>query len=137
MNLRIRRAVACALALLASSPALSSEDLATRVGKARQAARANAATPEGRDWKERNSFATDRLMILVLNRCVTEPDEDDDIPTAFSVYVRLSSKGRASEILTELDASLGTCMTAAARELPFPEAPRDDYWIAVNLAASL
>jgi hypothetical protein len=28
-------------------------------------------------------------------------------------------------------------MTAAAREMPFPEAPRDDYWIQLNMAAPL
>jgi hypothetical protein len=105
------------------------------VKRAQEAARANAASPEGREWKERNSFATDRLMILVLNRCL--PDTGDDIPTAFPVYLRLSRTGRVAEIVTELDASLGTCMTAVARELPFPEAPRDDYWIEVNVAAPL
>jgi len=51
--------------------------------------------------------------------------------------VRLSKAGRAHEIVTELDAELGSCMTTAARDLPFPEAPRDDYWIQVNMAAPL
>ena len=74
-------------------------------------------------------------MILVLNRCLPEPA--GDIPTGFSVYVRLSQLGRVREVVTELDVSLGNCMTAAAREMPFPEAPRDDFWIEVNMAAPL
>jgi hypothetical protein len=122
-------------ALLAACQALAQEDLAARVRKAEEAARANAASPEGREWTERNSPATGRLMIPVLNQCL--PDPPGDIPTVFSVYVRLTQTGRVREVVTELDAALGKCMTAAARERPFPEAPRDDYWIQVNMAAPL
>jgi hypothetical protein len=53
------------------------------------------------------------------------------------VFVRLSRKGRVLEVLTDLDPSLGACMTAGAREVQLPEPPRDDYWVQVNLAASL
>lgn len=131
-----RRGVVLGLVWLAAAPAFPQEHHAARVEKAEEAARANAATPAGRLWIERNLFATDRLMILVLNRCLPEAP-DDEIPQAFAVYVRLSRAGRAQEIVTGLDAELGRCMTTAARDLPFPEAPRDDYWIAVNMAASL
>jgi hypothetical protein len=130
----LRRAV-LGLAVLAACQAFAEEDSAARVKQAREAAVANAASPEGREWKKQNSYAIDRLMILVLNRCL--PDPSGDIPTAFPVYLRLSRAGHAGEILTELDASLGKCMSTAARDLPFPEAPRDDYWIQVNLAAPL
>ena len=75
------------------------------------------------------------MLIPVLNRCLPEPA--GDIPTVFSVYVRLSRVGRVREVVTELDASLGKCMTAAAKDMPFPEAPRDDYWVQVNMAAPL
>jgi len=135
MGWRTRRGVLCGSALLLAGQVLGQDDLATRVRKAQDAVRANMETPEGREWMQRNLFATDRLMILLLNRCLPEPG--GDIPTTFSVYLRLSKAGRAGEILTELDAALGKCMTAAARELPFPEAPRDDYWIKVNMAAPL
>ena len=74
-------------------------------------------------------------MIPVLNRCL--PDPPGDIPTVFEVYVRLSRAGRVREIVTELDAALGKCMTTAARDMPFPEAPREDYWIQLNMAAPL
>jgi hypothetical protein len=123
------------VALLAARPALAQDDLAARVKKAQDAARANAASPQGREWAQRHSSATGRLLIPVLNRCLPEPA--GDIPTVFSVYVRLSQAGRVREVVTELDAALGKCMTTAAREMPFPEAPRDDYWIQVNMAAPL
>ena len=135
MSWGCRRGVLLGIALLAARPALAQEDLAARVKKAQDAARANAASPQGREWKQRNSAATGRLLIPVLNRCLPEPA--GDIPTVFSVYVRLSQMGRVREVVTEVDASLGKCMTAAARDMPFPEAPRDDYWIQVNMAAPL
>ena len=135
MGRGVRRGVLCGFVLLTACVAVAQEDLATRVKKAESAARANAGSPQGREWMRRNSSAAGRLMIPVLNECLPEPE--GEIPTAFSVYARLSRAGRVREILTELDASLGACVTAAAREMPFPEAPRDDYWIQVNMAAPL
>jgi hypothetical protein len=135
MSWSFRQGVTYGFAFLAACQALAQEDLAARVKRAADAARANAASTEGREWLQRNSSAAGRLMIPVLNQCL--PDPPGDIPTAFSVYVRLSQTGGASEVVTELDASLGKCMTAAARKMPFPEAPRDDYWIQVNMAAPL
>ena len=135
MSWGVRRGVLLGFALLAADHVLAQEDLATRVKKAHEAARANAASPEGREWIKGNSPAAGRLMIPVLNRCL--PDPPGDIPTVFEVYVLLSRAGRVREIVTELDAALGKCMTTAAREMPFPEAPREDYWIQLNMAAPL
>ncbi len=73
--------------------------------------------------------------ILALHRCLPEPS--DGTPTTFSVFVRLSLKGRAQEVVTELDAALGKCMTDATRETRFPTPPREDYWVQVNMAAPL
>jgi hypothetical protein len=120
----------------AKPPAAAPDDLEARVKQAHEAASANAATPEGREWKEQKAHTVDRLMIVVLNRCLPETP-DEEIPTAFSVYVRLSKTGQVREIVTELDKQLSTCMTATARNIPFPDAPRDDYWIQVNMAAPL
>ena len=74
-------------------------------------------------------------MIPVLNRCLPKSPEDE--LTAFSIYLRLSQKGRILEVVTDLDAALGRCMTNEAREVQLPEAPREDFWIQVNLAAGL
>ena len=135
MRWDVRRGVLLGVALLAARPALAQDDLATRVKKAQDAARANAASPQGCEWAKSHSSATGRLLIPVLNRCLPEPA--GDIPTVFSVYVRLSQAGRVREVVTDLDAALGKCMSDAAREMPFPGAPRDDYWIQVNMAAPL
>ena len=135
MSRGFRQGVTYGFALLAACQALAQDELAARVKRAQDAARANAESATGRDWLQRNSSAAGRLMIPVLNQCL--PDPPGDIPTVFSVYVRLSQKGRASEVVTELDASLGKCMTGAARKMPFPEAPGDDYWIQLNMAAPL
>lgn len=128
--------LAVALAVVGAGATFAQEDHAARVSKAREAARANAESGEGREWLKNSLFATDRLMILVLNRCLPE-DPPDEVPTAFAVFLRLSRAGRAQEIVTELDEALGKCMTGAARELPFPEPPRDEYWVQVNMAAPL
>lgn len=135
MRWDVRRGVWLGVALLAAQPAVAQQDLAARVKKAQDAARANAASPQGSEWAKSHSSATGRLLIPVLNRCLPEPA--GDIPTVFSVYVRLSQAGRVREVVTELDAALGKCMTDAAKEMPFPQAPRDDYWIQVNMAAPL
>jgi len=127
--------VALGLGLLAVSQAAAQEDVEARLKAAQEAARANAESPEGQEWKRNNSFATDRLMILVLNRCL--PDPPGDVPTAFSVYLRFSKAGGVREIITDLDPALEKCMTTVARDLPFPEAPRDGYWVQVNMAAPL
>ncbi len=112
------------------------QDLEARVKQAHEAASANAATPEGKRWKEQSAHVVDRLLIVVLNRCLPKTEEEE-IPTAFAVYVRLSKAGQVREIVTELDKELSRCMTAGARSIPVPEAPRDDYWIQVNMAAPL
>jgi hypothetical protein len=133
---KLRRIVVIGCAFLGSAgPALAQGGLVARVQKAQAAAKANDASPEGRAWIERHRAAVDALLVPVLNGCVPQPE--GDIPTAFSVFVRLSPKGSVHEIVTELDAALGACMTAAARAKTFPAAPREDYWIQVNMAADL
>jgi hypothetical protein len=124
--------VVVGVALFAVPRTRAQEDFAERIDEARDAARANAESPEGREWKRDSSSAAGRLMILVLNRCLPEPS--GDVPTPFSVFLRFSKKSGVREVITDLDPSLEECMTAAARDLPFPEAPRDDYWVQVNMA---
>ena len=122
------------LTCVAASAALAQEK-GTRLETARWAAELNAKSESGREWKARNEPTIGKLVTPVLNGCL--PEEGDEI-TAFSVFLRLSRKGRVLEVLTDLeDPSLGTCMTPGARELQLPEPPRDDYWVQVNLAASL
>ncbi len=130
-----RWGVVLGLTCVAAPGALSAQEKgAKRLETARWAADLNAKSDAGREWKARNEPTIGKLVTPVLNGCL--PENGDEI-TAFSVFLRLSRKGRVLEVLTDLDPSLGTCMTSGARELQLPEPPRDDYWVQVNLAASL
>jgi heterodisulfide reductase subunit A-like polyferredoxin len=141
MNGKTRLCLIAGVALLAATEGVAAQGAATApattataVAKARAAARANAATPQGREWKQRNSTAAGAPLIPVLNKCL--PEDGDEV-TAFTIFVRLSQKGRVREVVTDLSAELGACMTTGASELQLPEAPRDDYWVQLNLAAEL
>ena len=132
MRRALREGVLLGLPMLAS---VAVAEPPTRVKLAQDLARAHAAWPQGRDWLAENLSKTGELLIPVLNRCV--PDSPDGELTAFSVYLRLSQKGKILEIVTDIDAELGRCMTRESREVQLPQAPREDFWIQVNLAAPL
>jgi hypothetical protein len=134
MNGRRSVFAAAGLALLVARGALAAEEKPTSLETARWAAGINASSAQGRAWMDRNSASIGRLVVPVLNRCL--PESSDEI-TAFSVFLRLSRAGRVREVVTDVDASLSACMTRQARELQLPAAPRDDYWIQLNLAAPL
>jgi hypothetical protein len=129
-----RRGIAVVAALLAAGAVVAAEDLAARVERAEAAAKANAATTQGREWIRRNSASSAKLLMPTLNKCL--PD-DGDIPTVFAIYVRLSQKGRVVEAVTELDEDLGACLTSGSAATQFPAPPRDGYWIQLNMAADL
>ena len=129
----IRRGVMLTPLALAASVAVAAPP--TRLKTAHDLAVAHAVWPPGRSWLDANKARAGQLVIPVLNRCLPESPEDEI--TAFSTYLRLSQKGKVLEVVTELDAELGRCMTREAREVQLPEAPREDFWIQVNLAAGL
>ena len=133
MRLALRRGALVGIAVLAAAGAGAAPP--TRLKQAHDLALAHATWPPGRSWIDANKARAGQLVIPVLNRCLPESPEDE--LTAFSIYLRLSQKGRILEIVTELDAALGRCMTNEAREIQLPEAPREDFWIQVNLAAGL
>jgi hypothetical protein len=134
MRQALRNGVLFGLAMLAS---VAVAEPPTRVKLAQDLARAHAAWPQGRAWLTENLPKTGQLVIPVLNRCV--PDSPDGELTAFSIYLRLSQKGRVLEVVTDIEggAELGRCMTRESRDVHLPEAPREDFWIQVNLAAPL
>jgi hypothetical protein len=109
-------------------------DEPTRLETARWAAGLNAQSAAGKEWMRGHRAAIDKLVIPVLNECL--PDDGEEV-TAFSLFIRLSREGRVREVLADVGASLGSCMTERSRELQLPAPPRDDYWFQVNVAASL
>lgn len=134
MRRALRKGVPLGFAMLAS---VAVAEPPTRVKLAHDLARAHAAWRQGRDWLAENLSKTGQLVIPVLNRCV--PDSPDGELTAFSIYLRLSQKGRILEVVADIERGdeLGHCMTRESREVHLPEAPREDFWIQVNLAAPL
>lgn len=129
-----REGLVLGIVWVVASGAAGAQEKGTRLETARWAADLNAKSPAGRDWIGRNEPTIGKLITPVLHGCL--PEEGEEV-TAFSVFIRLSRKGRVLEVLTDLDASLGACMAAGARDVQMPEPPRDDYWLQVNLAASL
>ena len=133
MRRAVRQGVLLGASALAAAAALAAPP--TRVKTAHDLAVAHAAWPQGRSWLTANKAQAGQAVIPVLNRCL--PDSPEDELTAFSLYLRLSQRGRILEVVTDLDPGLGRCMTNQAREVQLPEAPREDFWIEVNLAAGL
>ncbi len=116
-------------------PSVAAQEPSPRVKLAQDLARAHAASAPGKQWLALNHGRAAQLMAPVLQKCVEEV-QDGEL-TSFSTYLRLSQKGKVLEIVTELDDELGRCMTKEAREVQLPAAPREDFWIQVNLAAML
>jgi len=116
-------------------PSASAEEPSPRLKLAQDLARAHAASAPGKQWLAKNHARAAELMVPVLQRCVEDVEEGEIM--SFSTYLRLSQKGKVLEIVTELDAQLGRCMTEEARDVQLPQAPREDFWIQVNLAAML
>jgi hypothetical protein len=133
MRPALRQGVLLGLSVLAVSVAVAAPP--TPLKLAQDLALAHAAWPQGRSWLDVNKAKAGPLVIPILNRCL--PESPGDELTAFSIYLRLSQKGKILEIVTDLDAELGHCMTNEAREVQLPKAPREDFWFQVNLAAGL
>jgi hypothetical protein len=133
MRRALRQGVRLGVSVLAASVAVAAPP--TLLKTAHDLAVAHAAWPQGRFWLDANKTRAGQLVIPVLNRCLPKSPEDE--LTAFSIYLRLSQKGKILEVVTDLDAPLGRCMTNEAREVQLPEAPREDFWIQMNLAAGL
>ena len=133
MRRAFRRSVLTGVSLLAG--ALAGAAPPTPLKQAHDLALAHAAWPPGRSWLTANKARAEEAVVPVLNRCL--PDSPGDELTAFSVYLRLSQKGRILEVVADIDAALGRCMTSEAREVQLPEGPREGFWIQVNLAAGL
>jgi hypothetical protein len=106
-----------------------------RLKLAEDLARAHSVLPQGREWLNRHRTTAGKLMIPILQRCVEEPGEPELM--AFSLFVRLSQKGKVLEVVTDLDAALGRCMTREAKDVKLPDTPREGFWIQLNLAAPL
>lgn len=132
---RAHQGVGRVLALLLVLASAAAAQAPPRLKLAQDLARAHSVWQPGRDWLEQHRAKADKLVVPVLNRCV--PDDPDGELTAFTVYLRLSKTGEIREIVADIDDQLGRCMTTGAREVRLPAPPREDFWIQLNLAATL
>lgn len=135
MRRAVRATVAVAVAACALLAPAGSAEPSGRLKIAQDLARAHAASATGKAWLARNHARAGELMIPVLQKCVEDSDEGE--LTSFSTYLRLSQKGKVLEIVTEIDAELDRCMTREAKDVQLAPAPREDFWIQVNLATML
>ena len=133
MRPTLRQGVLLGFSVIAASVAVAAPP--TPLKQAHDLALAHAAWPQGRSWLTLNKARAGQLVIPILRRCLPESPEDE--VTAFSIYLRLSQKGKVLEVVTDIDAALGRCMTNEAPEVQLPKAPREDFWIQVNVAAGL
>jgi hypothetical protein len=133
MRRAVCRGVLLSTSVLAAAVALAAPP--TRPKTAHDLSIAHAAWPQGRSWLDANKAKAGQLVIPVLNRCLPDPPGEE--LTAFSLYLRLSRQGKILEVVTDIDAELGRCMTGEARQIQLPDAPREDFWIQVNVAAGL
>ncbi len=135
MSRAIGKGVLTGLAAVAMLASAAGAEPPAKLKLAQDLARAHSVWPPGKEWLAKNQTQAGKLMIPVLNRCV--PDSPEGELTAFSVYLRVSQKGRVLEVVTDVGEQLGRCMTKESKGVQVPEAPREDFWIQVNLAANL
>ena len=67
-----------------------------------------------------------------LAECVADAREDDVVP--FTALLRLSTDGRASEVLLRPPVPIAVCLRWSIRETSFPRPPGPGYWVAVDVS---
>jgi hypothetical protein len=135
MGRGVGRASLATVGVLAVLVSVSAAEPPKRLKLAQDLARAHAAWPQGRDWLQANLARASELVVPVLGRCTTASSDAE--VTAFSVYLKLSQTGRILDVVTDVDPRLDRCLLKESRDVTLPEAPREDFWIQVNLAAPL
>src|SRR5215470_638100 len=125
MRRLLRAGVGVALAIGALLAPAGAAEPSARLKLAQDLAHAHAASVAGKAWLAKNHAKAGELMVPVLQKCVEDSDEGE--LTSFSTYLRLSQKGKVLEIVTDIDAELGRCMTREARDVQLPPAPREDF----------
>ncbi len=127
--MRLARA---ALLMLAATVAFAAEDgLSARLEFARKAAQANASTRDGRAWQRSNSAAFGPALSPLVAKCISASNSG---PRPFFVaYLRLSKAGRVLEVVPDGNGPFAECMSKGLTSVGLPAAPRDDYWIRLQL----
>ncbi len=96
-------------------------------------AKANAATPAGREFERRIAARFDEKGLRdALVSCADSAREEDSAP--FTALLELSGDGRASQVLLRPPLPVAVCLRWTIRETTFPRPPAPGYWVAVDVS---
>jgi hypothetical protein len=123
-----------ALALAAAALGLAGRPLrADKFEDSLNLAKANAATPAGREFEQRVAERFDEAKLRdALLTCAASAREEDTVP--FVVLLELGTDGRASQVLLRPPVPVAVCLRWTIRETPFPRAPKPGYWVMVDVS---
>lgn len=118
-----------AAVLAFASPAL----LADKFDDSLAIAKANAATPAGRELERRVAERFDEKKLReALVDCAASAKEEDSGP--FTVLLELSGDGRASQVLLRPPIPVAVCLRWTIRETAFPRPASPGTWVAVDVS---
>jgi len=123
-----------ALALAAAALTLAGPPLrADKFEDSLNLAKANAATPAGREFEQRVAERFDEKKLRdALLACADSAREEDVVP--FMVLLQLGVDGRASQVLLRPPVPVAVCLRWTVRETSFPRPPSPAYWVMVDVS---
>ena len=113
--------VVVALALPASG--------ATPVEVARSEAESNVKSPAGKQYEGVLVSRAEEWLRPALERCVKDAPETERI--SFDALVRVSSEGKAGEVLVSPETAIAKCVAPDFRDARYPRPPQPDWWVKV------
>jgi hypothetical protein len=101
----------------------------TPVEVARSEAETNAKSPAGKRYEGVLISKADEWLRPALERCVKDAPETERI--SFDALVRVSSEGKAEEVLFGPETEVAKCVAQDFREARYPRPPQPDWWAKV------
>ena len=101
------------------------------VAAAESAARATAATPEGKKYEDAVGAAFGREQGKSIQSCASEvsrPDLSD-----FQVFVRVSAAGQVEQALVKPSTNLAVCLQGKLKGWKVPAPPQADSWVGIQV----
>ena len=102
---------------------------ATPVEVARSEAESNAKSPAGKRYEGVMISKAEEWLRPALERCVKEAPETERI--SFDALVRVSSEGKADEVLFGPQTEIAKCVAPDFRDARYPSPPQPDWWVKV------
>ena len=102
---------------------------ATPVEVARSEAESNAKTPAGKSYEGVLVSKAEDWLRPALQRCAKDQPETERV--SFDALVRVSSDGKAEEVLVSPETAIAKCVAPDFRDASYPRPPRPAWWIKV------